>query len=89
MGREVFSSFEESILGSIAAKRQQKVGQSPESSEESENQGKMVVDATVAEQAIRHPTDISLLNEAREVSEQLIDELYAISGLTKKPRTYW
>jgi len=44
----------------------------------------MVVDATVAEQAIRYPTDISLLNEAREISEQLIDELYAISSLTKK-----
>ena len=48
----------------------------------------MVVDATVAEQAIRYPTDISLLNDAREISEQLIDELYSISCLTKKPRTY-
>ena len=48
----------------------------------------MLVDATVAEQAIRYPTDLSLLNEAREISEQLIDELYKQSGYTQKPRTY-
>ncbi|MBF0115692.1 MAG: transposase, partial [Magnetococcales bacterium] len=34
--------------------------------------GKLVIDATVAEQAIRYPTDLGLLNEAREVSERLI-----------------
>ncbi|MCP4334197.1 MAG: transposase, partial [Gammaproteobacteria bacterium] len=45
-------------------------------------------DATVAEQAIRYPTDLSLLNEAHEFSEQIIDLLYAQSALTKKPRTY-
>nr|MDU9044565.1 hypothetical protein [Candidatus Electrothrix aestuarii] len=53
-----------------------------------ENKGKMLVDATVAEQAIRYPTDLSLLNEAREISEQLIDDLYKQSGYPKKPRTY-
>ncbi|MEE8058626.1 MAG: IS5 family transposase [Pseudomonadales bacterium] len=52
------------------------------------HQGKLIVDATVAEQAIRYPTDLSLLNEAREISEQLIDCLYPHSTLTKKPRTY-
>jgi len=46
------------------------------------------LDATVAEQTIRFPTDLSLLNESREISERLIDELYALSSLTKKPRTY-
>ena len=52
------------------------------------HQGKLVVDATVVEQAIRYPTDLSLLNEAREVSERLIDQLYLDSSFTKKPRTY-
>ncbi len=52
------------------------------------HQGKLILDATVAEQAIRYPTDLSLLNEAREFSEQIIDLLYAQSALTKKPRTY-
>ncbi|BCL59432.1 transposase [Desulfomarina profundi] len=87
MGRKVFLSFEETILSSIEKKRHRKTSKLP-GSDDPENHGKMVVDATVAEQAIRYPTDISLLNEAREISEQLIDELYAISSLTKKPRTY-
>jgi IS5 family transposase len=52
------------------------------------NQGKLIIDATVAEQAIHFPTDLGLLNEAREISESLIDTLYPLSGLKKKPRTY-
>jgi len=52
------------------------------------HQGRLLLDATVAEQTIRFPTDLSLLNESREISERLIDELYTLSSLTKKPRTY-
>ena len=51
-------------------------------------QGKLILDATVAEQAIRYPTDLSLLNEARQFSEQIIDRLYPHTGWTRKPRTY-
>jgi len=42
----------------------------------------------VAPQAIRYPTDLSLLNEAREFSEKIIDELYSKTDWKKKPRTY-
>ena len=52
------------------------------------HQGCLILDATVTEQAIRFPTDLGLLNESREISEQLIDELYKASSLTKKPRDY-
>ena len=52
------------------------------------HRGKLIIDATVAEQAIRYPTDLGTLNEAREISEKLIDRLYPMSGLQKKPRTY-
>jgi hypothetical protein len=54
------------------------------------NHGKLILDATVAEQAIRYPTDLGLLNEARELSERIIDELHAKSNRPqkKKPRTY-
>lgn len=52
------------------------------------HQGRLIIDATVAEQAIRFPTDLSLLNESREISERLIDALYPHSGLSRKPRTY-
>ena len=49
-------------------------GGSPD--KEQEHEGKLILDATVAPQAIRYPTDLSLLNEARGFSEQIIDELY-------------
>ncbi|MGI9317529.1 MAG: IS5 family transposase [bacterium] len=52
------------------------------------HQGHLLLDATVAEQAIRYPTDISLLNEAREFSEQIIDHLYSHTEAQAKPRTY-
>jgi len=81
MGSEVFAGFEQVILEKIGNPR--RTGKAKE-----ENRGKLLLDATVAEQAIRYPTDLSLLNEAREVSEKLIDELYALSDYTKKPRTY-
>jgi len=84
MGRTVFSSFEETILSSIESKKGRRTTQSTRLGEsDPENHDRMVVDATVAEQAIRYPSDISLLNESREISEQLIDELYSISYLTK------
>ena len=65
--------------------------ETPSSSERTkpkELQGKLILDATVADQAIRYPTDVSLLNEAREFTEQIIDRLYEGSQISKKPRTY-
>jgi hypothetical protein len=88
MGGEVFSSFEQAILESLDEKKKQHQSDVASQTAVTENKGKLLVDATVAEQAIRYPTDISLLNEAREISEQLVDELYHLSDLKKKPRTY-
>lgn len=58
--------------------------------EEKQNKGTMIVDATCVPSDIRFPTDVSLLSEAREKSEQLIDALHKktkASGV-RKPRTY-
>jgi len=63
-------------------------GASKEESGDAQKSGRLILDATVVEQAIRFPTDLSLLNEAREFSEQIIDLLYAKTALRKKPRTY-
>jgi len=53
------------------------------------NKGKLIIDATCAPADIRYPTDLSLLNEAREKTEAIIDRLYKEQeGKTKKPRTY-
>lgn len=43
---------------------------------------------TVVPQAICYPTDLSLLNEARVFSEQIIDILYPKTELKAKPRTH-
>ena len=54
------------------------------------NQGQLIVDASCAPADIHYPTDLDLLNQAREQSERFIDELYQqVAGcLAKKPRTY-
>ena len=54
------------------------------------NQGQLIVDASCAPADIHYPTDLDLLNQAREHSERFIDELYQqVAGcLAKKPRTY-
>jgi hypothetical protein len=52
------------------------------------HQGKMIIDATVCPQDIAYPTDLNLLNDAREKSEELIDFLYDPSLHGKRPRTY-
>jgi len=92
MGKDVFSAFEEVILEKLALSKKSTTNEDEkedkDEEERVENKGKMLVDATVAEQAIRYPTDLSLLNEAREISEQLIDDLYKQSDYPKKPRTY-
>ena len=51
------------------------------------NKGTMIVDATCAPSQIKYPQDTELLNEAREITEKVIDELH-IPGNGKKPRTY-
>jgi len=63
-------------------------GENDDQDDKLKHQGKLIIDATVAEQSIRYPTDLGTLNEAREISERLIDRLYPLSGLQKKPRTY-
>jgi len=52
--------------------------------------GTMLLDATCCPADIHYPTDINLLNHARELTEQIIDHLHeqsARSGIDK-PRTY-
>ena len=54
-----------------------------------DNEGTLILDATCAPQNIRFPTDVSLLNEARLNTEEIIDRLYESDAFEdKKPRTY-
>jgi len=53
------------------------------------NKGKLLIDATCAPADITFPTDLKLLNKAREKTEQIIDILHKpYKGKKKKPRTY-
>ena len=53
------------------------------------NAGRLIVDATCAPEDIRYPTDVGLLNDAREHTERVIDRLWAASEMPdRKPRTY-
>ena len=53
-----------------------------------ENKGRVIFDATACPQDIAYPTDLNVLSDAREKSEQLIDKLYDASLHKRKPRTY-
>ncbi len=59
-----------------------------EESNEPQNKGKLQMDATVTDADIKYPTDVDLLNDSREVSEKIIDELYSQLDMNQKPRTY-
>jgi len=60
----------------------------PKSSAKPENKGTLMLDATCAPADIEFPTDINLLNEAREKLEAIIDTIYPVSDYILKPRTY-
>jgi hypothetical protein len=70
--------------------KEEKLKEKEQKETEPANQGKLLLDATVAPSDIRYPTDIKLLNEAREQTEIVIDALYkqVKEQLPKKPRTY-
>ena len=74
----------ENSAPTVDAQQEKKTEQSPAITHE----GKLLIDATACPQDIRYPTDLNLLNDAREKSEELIDFLYAGCGERDKPRTY-
>ena len=80
---EVLGEINEMILSTV---------QHPENHDDDEhggsgNSGTMIVDATCAPSNIRYPQDASLLNAARENTEQLLDELHDPAD-GRKPCTY-
>lgn len=56
--------------------------------ESKKNNGKLILDATVAPADIKYPTDLDLLNSCREKSEELIDKIYKPEAGKIKPKTY-
>ena len=58
-------------------------------SEAKPNQGTLILDATCTPADLRYPTDLGLLNEAREKLDEMIDTIHKACGkVERRPRTY-
>ena len=89
LGEETFGAFNEVIIRlSHPQDRPDDITSKPEA--RPRNKGKLKIDATVADQYIRYPNDLSLVNEARQKTEVMIDLLFDLlrDRLAVKPRTY-
>ena len=91
---EVLGEINEMILRDAKARQQEADTQQKDDNDNDANpptgggnSGTLIVDATCAPSEIRFPQDVSLLDEARENAEQIIDALQEQST-EKKPRTY-
>jgi len=61
----------------------------PPQDDEPNNKGTLLLDATCAPADIPYPTDLGLVNEARELSEKILDEARVLCGASSpRPRTY-
>lgn len=81
---EILGEINEMVLDSV---RKEEKDDNNHDDEDGDNRGTMIVDATCAPSNIRYPQDASLLNEAREGTEKLLDELHDPAD-GRKPRTY-
>ena len=53
---------------------------------EPKNQGKLILDATCTRADLKYPTDLGLLNQAREHTEKIIDSLHNQTFITRKKK---
>jgi transposase, IS5 family len=83
----VLGEINEMIIAKAQPAKQEKKKADDHDDDDPGNGGTMIVDATCAPSNIKYPQDTSLLNEARESAEKIIDELYE-TGEGTKPRTY-
>jgi transposase, IS5 family len=92
LGLKVINEINEKIIALKTKLEEKNNPKKEDSSTDSENQnnnrGTVIMDATACPQDIAYPTDLNLLNDAREKSEYLIDVLYVKELHGKKPRTY-
>ena len=89
---EIINEINE-LIHRNSIKKNEKADEKAESenkeTEKVNNKGKLLIDSTCVPSDIRYPTDLSLLNEAREKTEKIIDILHEpYKGKVKKVRTY-
>jgi len=96
LGQELVSEMNERIhwfsIERIAKKEQKNINGKKKKRDDSpdgeiKNKGEFIYIATVCRHDIAYPTDLGLLNKAREITEGLIDIIHQKQPLEKKPRT--
>ena len=94
-GKQKLAKVNEAIARKALEEEKSKESQQPNDHDQppglggKSNRGKLLVDATCTPADITFPTDLKLLNTAREKSENIIDILHGpLRGKQKKPRTY-
>ena len=93
LGENVLSEINDAIVQKALKeieKQKRKDDKSDDDNEEPpSHKGKLLIDATCTPADIAYPTDLGLLNKAREKTEGIIDTLHKpLRGIKKKPRTY-
>lgn len=86
-GMDFINKINEVVI-SRAKPTPEHAGDAKEKPSEKGNLGTMILDATCSPSNIRFPQDFSLLNEAREKLDGMIDRLHAKVEEPRRPRTY-
>ncbi len=88
-GNEILAEINGKIVANAMEQETKDSSDSPDDDSTPPNKGKLIVDATCAPADITYPTDLKLLNDAREKTEEIIDTFHApLIGKKRKPRTY-
>ncbi len=89
--KNTLAEINESIVRNAFGSDEQSQDKTPDDNDDDQpsNKGKLIVDATCMPADVAYPTDLNLLNDAREKTEAMIDTMHApLVGQTMKPRTY-
>lgn len=84
---EILAEINETVIRETKGENEEENDDDDDKPGDGDNSDTMIVDATCAPSNIRYPQDVSLLNEAREKAEKIMDILHSPED-GKKPRTY-
>ena len=85
---EAMTEINEAIIAAERENLPPPPSSSHDDSKPADNTGTLILDATCTPADVHFPTDAGVLNDARELSEKIIDELCVDDESQKKPRTY-
>ena len=91
--RELLSRMNEQIVFGSSTIEEKPGQQESDEDQDKPPSGKLVIDATCAPEDMKYPTDLGVLNDAREITERVIDTLWISLPYKRrqdrlKPRTY-